>query len=119
MGVYQSMAILITGGAGYIGSHTCVELLTAGYKVIVVDNLTNSQPESLSRVEELTGKGIKFLKVDLLNRSGVEEVFSENRIDAVIHFAGLKAVGESGDRGTVLASHSGVEIILLKVRMSE
>jgi UDP-glucose 4-epimerase len=89
------VAILITGGAGYIGSHTCVELLKAGYQVIVVDNLSNSHPESLSRVEELTGKGYEFFEVDLLNRQGLEEVFSKYHIDAVIHFAGLKAVGES------------------------
>ncbi len=89
------MAILVTGGAGYIGSHTCVELLTAGYEVVVVDNFSNSKLESLSRVKEITGKDITFYQVDILDRNGLETVFAENSIDAVIHFAGLKAVGES------------------------
>lgn len=89
------MAILVTGGAGYIGSHTCVELLSAGYEIIVLDNYSNSKPESLDRVKEITGKDFTFYEVDLLNRSELEEVFSNHSIDAVIHFAGLKAVGES------------------------
>jgi UDP-glucose 4-epimerase len=89
------VAILVTGGAGYIGSHTCVELLKAGYEIIVLDNLTNSKPESLTRVKEISGKDFKFYQVDLLDRKGVEEVFEANNIEAVIHFAGLKAVGES------------------------
>ncbi|MGE7663638.1 UDP-glucose 4-epimerase GalE [Peribacillus sp. NPDC097197] len=91
------MAILITGGAGFIGSHTCVELLNKGYDIIVVDNFSNSKPESLKRVCEITGKIIKIYQVDLLNRDLFEKVFIENKIDAVIHFAGLKAVGESVD----------------------
>ena len=89
------MAILVTGGAGYIGSHTCVELLDAGYEVVVVDNLVNSSRESLKRVEEITGKSLRFYEVDLLNQKALTKVFKENDIDAVIHFAGLKAVGES------------------------
>lgn len=89
------MKILVTGGAGYIGSHTCVELLNAGDEVIVVDNLANSKMESLKRVEEITGKKLKFYEVDLLDKEKLEGVFKENEIDAVIHFAGLKAVGES------------------------
>jgi UDP-glucose 4-epimerase len=89
------MAILVTGGAGYIGSHTCVELLNAGYEIVVVDSLSNSKPEALKRVSEITGKDFKFYQVNLLNRDELETVFSENQIDAVIHFAGLKAVGES------------------------
>lgn len=89
------MKILVTGGAGYIGSHTCVELLNAGDEVIVVDNLVNSKMESLKRVEEITGKKLKFYQVDLLDQDQLESVFKENEIDAVIHFAGLKAVGES------------------------
>ena len=89
------MAILVTGGAGYIGSHTCVELVNAGYEVVVVDNLSNSKMESLSRVKEIIGKEISFYEVDILNRKDLEKVFAENKIDAVIHFAGLKAVGES------------------------
>lgn len=89
------MPILITGGAGYIGSHTCVELLNAGHEIVVVDNLCNSSMESLRRVTELTRKEFKFYQVDLLDRQGLEEVFEQNKIEAVIHFAGLKAVGES------------------------
>ncbi|MCB2295466.1 UDP-glucose 4-epimerase GalE [Clostridium algoriphilum] len=89
------MGILVTGGAGYIGSHTCVELLNSGYEVIVVDNFSNSKPESLKRVEEITGKHLKFYKVDILEKIALEKVFSENNIEAVIHFAGFKAVGES------------------------
>jgi UDP-glucose 4-epimerase len=89
------MAILVTGGAGYIGSHTCVELLHMGYELIIVDNFSNSKSESLSRIKEITEKDFKFYEVDLLDRDGLEKVFAENHIDAVIHFAGLKAVGES------------------------
>jgi UDP-glucose 4-epimerase len=89
------MNILVTGGAGYIGSHTCVELLETGYDVIVVDNLCNSKEESLRRVQELTGKSINFNKVDLLDRKRLQAVFDNHAIDAVIHFAGLKAMGES------------------------
>ena len=87
--------ILVTGGAGYIGSHTCVELLEKGFNVIVVDNLCNSSEESLKRVEQITKKEIKFYNVDCCDYEKFEEVFKENKIDAVIHFAGLKAVGES------------------------
>jgi UDP-glucose 4-epimerase len=89
------MKILVTGGAGYIGSHTCLELLNAGYEVVVVDNLSNSKEESLRRVQELAGKPLEFHKVDLLDRAALEAVFKRHEIDSVIHFAGLKAVGES------------------------
>lgn len=91
------MHILVTGGAGYIGSHTCLELLNGGYQVTVVDNLSNSSWESLNRVEELTGKKVAFFEVDLLDQEALTEVFSgsQQKIDAVIHFAGKKAVGES------------------------
>lgn len=89
------MAILVTGGAGYIGSHTCVELLNAGYEVVVLDNLYNSSEEAVRRVEEITGKKVAFYNADLLDRPAVEEVFEKENIDSVIHFAGLKAVGES------------------------
>lgn len=90
------MNILVTGGAGYIGSHTCLELLEAGNRVIVLDNLSNSSPEGLHRVEELTGKKVEFHEVDLLDVKAVQNVFTScPDIDAVIHFAGLKAVGES------------------------
>lgn len=89
------MKILITGGAGYIGSHACIAFLNAGYEVVVADNLCNSKKESLVRVEGITGKKIQFYEIDLLDYEALEQVFAENEIDGVIHFAGLKAVGES------------------------
>lgn len=89
------MAILVTGGAGYIGSHTCVELLNEGYEVVVLDNLSNSSEKSLERVESLTGKSVKFYKGDILDREILSQIFEEEKIESVIHFAGLKAVGES------------------------
>lgn len=89
------MAILITGGAGYIGSHTCIEMQNAGYEVVVVDNLDNSNEESLKRVEKITGTPVKFYKEDVRDKEALRRIFSENKIEAVIHFAGLKAVGES------------------------
>lgn len=91
----NAMRILVTGGAGYIGSHTCVELLNRGHEVVVVDNLCNSSEESLNRVETITGKKPVFYQVDLLDRGSLEDVFAKETVDAVIHFAGLKAVGES------------------------
>ena len=90
--------ILVTGGAGYIGSHTCVELLNAGYDVVVIDNLCNSSKESLKRVEEITGKTLKFYEADIANREVMNQILDENDIYAVIHFAGLKAVGESVEK---------------------
>ena len=89
------MAILVTGGAGYIGSHTVIELQNAGYEVVVMDNLSNSSEVALKRVEEITGKPLTFYKVDILDREATEEIFTKESIEAVIHFAGLKAVGES------------------------
>lgn len=89
------MKVLVTGGAGYIGTHTCVELLNAGYEVIVVDNFSNSKPEALKRVQKITGKSFKTYPIDLIDKENLEKVFEENEIGAVIHFAGLKAVGES------------------------
>lgn len=89
------MKILVTGGAGYIGSHTCVEMLNAGHEIVIVDNFYNSCPEALNRIKELTGKDFKFYECDIRDREGLDKIFAENKIDAVIHFAGLKAVGES------------------------
>lgn len=89
------MKILVTGGAGYIGSHTCVELLNAGYEVVILDNFYNSSPEVLNRIKELSGKDFDFCGCDIRDRKGLDKVFAEHKIDAVIHFAGLKAVGES------------------------
>jgi len=89
------MAILVTGGTGYIGSHTVIELINAGYEVIILDNLSNSKIEALNRIKQITGKDVKFYKTDLLDMDGLEKVFKENQITDVVHFAGLKAVGES------------------------
>ena len=89
------MRILVTGGAGYIGSHTSVELLNENYDVVVLDNLSNSCEEALNRVKNITGKSLEFYKADILNKQDIHDIFSRHKIDAVIHFAGLKAVGES------------------------
>jgi UDP-glucose 4-epimerase len=89
------MQILVTGGAGYIGSHTCVDLLQAGHEVIVIDSLINSKEESIRRIAEITGRKLTFHKVDLLDKAAVDKVLKESQVEAVIHFAGLKAVGES------------------------
>lgn len=89
------MKILVTGGAGYIGTHTCVELLNAGYEVVVVDNLYNSSELALKRVEEIAGRTLTFYKADITNKDEMRMIFEKEKIDAVIHFAGLKAVGES------------------------
>ena len=89
------MNILVTGGTGYIGSHTCVELIKAGHDVVIVDNLCNSKIEVLDYIKEITGYTCKFYECDILDREGLQKVFTENKIDSVIHFAGLKAVGES------------------------
>ncbi len=96
-GVHQ-MTILVTGGAGYIGSHTCVELLNEGYEVVCVDNLYNSSKKAIDRVEQITGKKIKFYEADICDAAAMDKVLSENSIDCVIHFAGLKAVGESVEK---------------------
>ena len=89
------MDILVTGGAGYIGSHTCVELLNAGYGVVVIDNLVNSSEKSLERVRDITGKNLTFYENDVRDRAALDRIFEKHDINAVIHFAGLKAVGES------------------------
>ena len=89
------MNVLVTGGAGYIGAHTCIELLESGHDVVVIDNLCNSNPKSLQRVEHLTGKKVKFFQGDVRDEALLTRIFQENKIDGVIHFAGLKAVGES------------------------
>lgn len=92
------MSVLITGGAGYIGSHTCVELLNNGYEVVVVDNLSNSDEKAIKNVTEITGKSIKFYKNDLRNKDDLERIFKNESISSVIHFAGLKAIGESVEK---------------------
>ena len=92
------MKILVTGGAGYIGSHTCVELLNEGYDVVVVDNLYNASKKALDRVEEITGRSVTFYEVDLLDQPRLNEIFEAEKPEAVIHFAGYKAVGESVEK---------------------
>jgi len=92
------MKILVTGGAGYIGSHTCVELLNQGYDVVVVDNLYNASEKALDRVQEITNKTLTFYKADLLNQTAIDQILDQEKIDAVIHFAGYKAVGESVEK---------------------
>jgi len=92
------MNVLVTGGAGYIGSHTCAELITAGHSVVVVDNLVNSSKKSLERVWQITGKEVSFYCIDLLDKAALDDVFDAHQIDAVIHFAGLKAVAESVEK---------------------
>ena len=89
------MSVLVTGGAGYIGSHTLISLCEAGFDPVVVDNLSNSKKTSLERVEAITGKSIKFYEKDVCDKEALDKIFSENNIDCVIHFAGFKAVGES------------------------
>ena len=111
------MSVLVTGGAGYIGSHTVVELLNEGYEVIVLDNFSNSSPKALENIKKITGKDFKFYEADLLDRSAIKKIFEENTdIDSVIHFAGLKAVGESVQK-PLLYYHNNITgtIMLLEV----
>lgn len=113
------MSILITGGAGFIGSHTCVEMLNSGYDVVVVDNLDNSSSESLGRVEKITGKKVKFYKEDVRNREALRKIFTENSIEAVIHFAGLKAVGESVREPIMYYDNNLINTLVLLETMNE
>ena len=92
------MAVLITGGAGFIGTHTCVELLNAGEEIVVFDNFANSKMSAVENVKKITGKDFPFYEADMLDRDAMEKIFSEHKIDEVIHFAGLKAVGESVEK---------------------
>jgi UDP-glucose 4-epimerase len=111
--------ILVTGGAGYIGSHTCVELLEAGYELVVLDNFSNSKPESLKRVERITGKSVKLIEGDVRNCDLLREIFSSNKIDGVIHFAGLKAVGESVQKPLTYYDNNVSGSIILAEVMAE
>ncbi|MCD7827717.1 MAG: UDP-glucose 4-epimerase GalE [Clostridiales bacterium] len=113
------MSILITGGAGYIGSHTCVELLDAGYEITVLDNYCNSCPEALERVKKITGKDFKYYECDIRDAEGLDKIFKENNIEAVIHFAGLKAVGESCQKPLeYYANNIGGTLTMLEVMRS-
>ena len=94
-GSVVDMSILVTGGAGFIGSHTTVELLKAGREIVMIDNFSNSKPEVLEQIKKITGKDFKFYEIDYLDRKALEKVFEENNIEAVLNFAGYKAVGES------------------------
>ncbi|MBO8159073.1 UDP-glucose 4-epimerase GalE [Thermosyntropha sp.] len=89
------MSVLVTGGAGYIGSHTCVEFLEAGYEIVILDNFSNSKPEVLDRIKKIARRDFRFYEADILDREGLKRIFKENEVEAVVHFAGLKAVGES------------------------
>lgn len=110
------MAILVTGGAGYIGSHTCVELLNSEYEVIVIDNLCNSNPKSLERVKTLTNKDLKFYEGDVRDQQLLERIFEDNKIECVIHFAGLKAVGDSVNNPLQYYDNNlNVTLVLVKV----
>ena len=113
------MSILVTGGAGYIGSHTCIEMQNAGYDVIVIDNLDNSSSESLKRVERITGKPVKFYKEDVRDKEILRKIFTENKIEAVIHFAGLKAVGESVREPIMYYDNNLISTIALLEVMNE
>ncbi len=113
------MAILVTGGAGYIGSHTCVEIINAGYEVVVIDNLDNSSEESLARVEKITNKPVKFYRQDVRDKEALRKIFKENSIEAVIHFAGLKAVGESVIKPVMYYDNNLISTIALLEVMNE
>ena len=113
------MSILVTGGAGYIGSQTCIEMQNAGYDVVVVDNLDNSNKEALNRVEKITGKPVKFYEEDVRNKEALRKIFKENNIEAVIHFAGLKAVGESVRAPIMYYDNNLISTIVLIEVMNE
>ena len=113
------MSVLVTGGAGYIGSHTCIEMQNAGYDIIVIDNLDNSSKESLARVEKITGKPVKFYQEDVRDKDVLRKIFKENNIEAVIHFAGLKAVGESVREPIMYYDNNLISTIVLLEVMNE
>lgn len=113
------MKILATGGAGYIGSHACIAFIEAGHEVIVVDNYDNSCPESIKRVEKITGKKIKVYEGDVRDKSCLEKIFCENAIDVVVHFAGLKAVGESGEKPIEYYDNNLISTLYLLETMRE
>jgi UDP-glucose 4-epimerase len=107
------MNILVTGGAGYIGSHTCVALLEAGHTVIVADNLCNSKAETIDKIKQITGKEVTFYKIDVTDEAAVDSIFSNHQIDGIIHFAGLKAVGESVEKPLAYYYNNTVSTMVL------
>lgn len=107
------MNILVTGGCGYIGSHTCVELLNSNHSVIIADNFSNSKPEVLAKIKQITGKDLVFYEIDVTQKESVEAIFLENHIDGIIHFAGFKAVGESVSNPTAYYYNNLVSTIVL------
>ncbi|MGI6525983.1 MAG: UDP-glucose 4-epimerase GalE [Caldicoprobacterales bacterium] len=113
------MAILVTGGAGYIGSHTCVQLLNSGYEAVVADNLSNSKIEAIHRVRKITGKEVKFYQVDICDRSALRDIFKQENIEAVIHFAAYKAVGESVSKPLEYYANNLISTIMLLETMKE
>ena len=115
----QKHTVLVTGGAGYIGSHACVELLNAGYQVVVVDNLSNSKTESLSRVQQITGKALQFYQADIRDKQALAAIFAKETITAVMHFAGLKAVGESCQQPLMYYHNNVYGSLVLLEAMSE
>ena len=112
------MAILITGGAGYIGSSTCIELLNAGEEIVIADNFSNSKPAALDRIKEITGADFKFYKADMREEDALEEIFEQNDIREVIHFAGLKAVGESVEKPLMYYDNNVAGTVNLLKKMS-
>ena len=113
------MKILVTGGAGFIGSHTCVELLNAGYEVVIADNLSNAKPEVVQAIETIAGKPVCFYRTDLRDKAGMQEIFAAHQIDAVIHFAGLKAVPESVQKPLEYYENNLVSTLVLCQAMRE
>jgi UDP-glucose 4-epimerase len=107
------MNILVTGGAGYIGSHTCVALLEAGHTVIVADNLCNSKAETIDRIEQITDEKVTFYQIDVTDEKGLDTIFSNHKIDGIIHFAGLKAVGESVEKPLAYYYNNTVSTMIL------
>lgn len=115
----NNKTVLVTGGAGYIGSHACIELLQAGFKVVVVDNLSNSKPESLTRVQQITGKSLSFYQADIRDKQALTEIFAKESPDTVIHFAGLKAVGESCEQPQLYYHNNVYGTLVLTEVMSQ
>ena len=113
------MKVLVTGGCGFIGSHTCCELLDNGYEVVIIDNLCNSKKEIIEKIKEITKKEVSFYEIDLRNKESLRKVFDENKIDGVIHFAGLKAVGESVKEPVMYYDNNLISTLVLLEVMKE